>query len=57
MAIDNGGNKRLFTGEILIEGANAHARLLSDTVGTGFIETFPDQNASCGFNQSIDGRV
>ena len=35
MAIDDGGNERLLAGEILIERADAYARLFGDPVGAG----------------------
>jgi hypothetical protein len=57
MTIDDGGDERLFARVILVKRANAHARHLSNPVGAGFVETFPDQNASCRFNQRVNRRA
>src|SRR5262245_12337249 len=54
MTIDDGGDERLFARVILVKRANAHARLFSDSVGAGSVETFPDQNASCRFNKRVN---
>ena len=39
VALDHRGNERLLAREILVERADAHARLFGDTVGAGSIET------------------
>ena len=57
MSFHDGSNERLFAREVLVKRADAHAGLLGDTVGAGFVETFPDQNASGRFNQGIDQRA
>ena len=57
MAIHDGSNQRLLAGEILIQRANTHARLLSDTVGAGFVESLREQNASSRLDQGVDRRA
>src|SRR5262249_40590037 len=55
--VDHRGNERVLAGEILIEGADAHAGLIRDAVGARPIEAFPHQNASSRFDQRIDRRA
>ena len=57
VTIDDGDNECLFAWVVLVERANAHARLFSDAVGAGSVETIPDQNASCRFNKGINRRA
>jgi hypothetical protein len=57
MMIDDGGDERLFARVILVKRADAHASLFSDSVGAGFVETFPDQNASRRFNKRVNRRA
>ena len=53
----DGGNERLFARVILVKRADAHARHFSDAIGAGLVETFPDQNASCRFNERVNRRA
>src|ERR1700746_1112386 len=54
MALHDGCDERLFTGKVLIERADAHARLFGDAVGAGLVEAVLHENASGCFDQGID---
>ena len=57
MTIDDGGNQRLLARVVLVKRADAHARHFSDAIGAGLVETLPDQNASCRFNERVNRRA
>src|SRR4026209_1085412 len=46
MALDDRSHERLLAGEVLVERAHAHARHFGVSVRAGFVEPFPDENAS-----------